>query len=364
MNLKDLGWNAFFENQSRDEGCQNLTPARVIEELRGLYKLQAANREYLAEIAGRLRYLARDRGDLPAVGDWVGIAAGASEGRAQIEAVFPRRTKLSRKVAGRTSTEQIVAANVDTVFVVSSLNNDLNVRRIERYIAIVWESGARPVVLLNKSDLCVDPTGAAAKVEMVAPGVPVHTMSASQCEGIEIVSSYILRGETGALIGSSGVGKTSIIKALIEHEQRATYSGGPAQLRVQPVRDGDDKGRHTTTSRQMIFLPGGAILIDTPGMREIQLWETKEGLEKAFEDIEQLAVGCKFRDCNHRGEPGCAVECAIQTGQLESGRFENYRKLEAEMNFQKRKSDPEFAQEVKSKWKIIHKAARNKGNRY
>lgn len=362
MNLCDLGWNAFFDDHSRGEGFQGLAPARVIEELRGLYKVHAADGEHLAEIAGRLRYLARDRGDFPAVGDWVGIASCSSESRAQIEAVFPRRTKLSRKVAGRAFTEQIVAANVDTVFVVTSLNNDLNVRRIERYIAIVWESGARPVVLLNKADLCADPAGDAAKVEIAAPGVQVHSMSASRAEGLEIVLSYIGPGETGALIGSSGVGKTSIINALMAHERHATFSQRHGQLRVQPVRDGDDRGRHTTTSRQMIFLPGGGILIDTPGMREIQLWETNEGLEKAFEDIEQLASSCKFRDCNHRGEPGCAVESAILGGQLEGSRLENYRKLEAERNFQRRKTDPEFAQEVKGKWKIIHRAARDKGN--
>jgi ribosome biogenesis GTPase / thiamine phosphate phosphatase len=364
MDLHDLGWNAFFESHLSGQTGRGLAPARVIEELKGLHRVRAADGDYLAEISGRLRYVARERGDLPAVGDWVGISPRPSESRAQIEVVFPRRTKLSRRMAGRNCSEQIVAANVDTVFVVSSLNNELNVRRIERYLAIVWESGARPVVLLNKADLCADPAPLAAKVEISTPGVPVHTMSASKAADIEIVFSYLHPGETGALIGSSGVGKTTIVNALMQNALHDTSCSGLAPLRVQPVRIGDDRGRHTTTSRQMIFLPGGGILIDTPGMREIQLWESHDGFERTFDEIEQLALNCKFRDCDHCGEPGCAVEGAVVAGQLRSDRLENYRKLEAELNFQRRKADPELAREVKEKWKIIHKAAREKGNRY
>ncbi|HKN62352.1 MAG TPA: ribosome small subunit-dependent GTPase A [Candidatus Acidoferrales bacterium] len=365
VDLKSLGWNSFYEGYCADDLYRDLTPARVTEELKGFQRVRAADGEYLAEIAGRVRHLAEDRDDLPAVGDWVGIAPRPNEGRARIEAIFPRRTKLSRKVAGRVTSEQIVAANIDTVFVVSSLNHDLNVRRIERYLAIVWNSGARPVILLNKADLCADAAALAAEVEFAAPGVAVHTMSAAESNGLGHIYSYLKPGETAALIGSSGVGKTTIINALLAETLDGEHVAAASnQLRVQSVREGDDRGRHTTTSRQMIFLPSGGILIDTPGMREIQLWDSEEGVDKAFEDIERLFANCRFRDCGHTGERGCAVETAILNGELDRSRFENYRKLEAELNFQRRKNDPEYAREVKEKWKQIHKAARKKGNRY
>ena len=251
-------------------------------------------------------------------------------------------------MAGRTQSEQIVAANVDVVFVVSSLNREFNPRRIERYLAVVWESGARPVILLNKSDLCPDAAARAVDVESIALGVPVHLLSATEGKNLDAVRPYLGRGETAAFVGSSGVGKTTIINALAETQS----------LRVGAVREDDDRGRHTTTSRQMIFLTGGGIVIDTPGMRELQLWETTDGMAQAFEDIATLALGCRFRDCSHSGEPGCEVEGAIRNGELERERLENHRKLEAEVRFQERKLDPRVAREVKQKWKRIHKAMR------
>ena len=347
--LLDMGWNSFFENSFLELDDVALVPARIVEESRIIYRVRSARGEYPAQIAGKIRYLAQARGDFPAVGDWVAIAP--TEGsQARIECILPRKTKLSRKVAGRELSEQIVAANVDTVFVVSSLNREFNLRRIERYLTLVWDSGAAPVVLLNKADLCADAGAQASEVEGIAPGIPVLPLSALQGGGVESVRNYISPGGTAAFVGSSGVGKSTIINALL----------GATSLRVQPVREDDDRGRHTTTSRQMIFLPGGGIVIDTPGMRELQLWDSEQGLSRAFEDIEALAKNCKFRNCAHGGEPGCAVEAAILGGRLEAERLENHRKLQAELRFQERKANPEVARQEKERWKKIHKAMRHK----
>ncbi len=302
--LADLGWNSFFASYFAEIKQSGLLPARVVEEFKGFYRVRSPEAEYLAETTGKLQHQAVSREDFPAVGDWVAITARPEEGRARIEHILPRRTKLSRKVAGREMSEQIVATNLDTVFVVSALNREFNLRRIERYLTMVWDSGARPVVLLNKADLCPDAAACAVEVESIALGTPVHLLSALEKTGLETVREYLTRGTTAALVGSSGVGKSTIINGLSD-----------AALPVQAVRNHDDRGQHTTTSRQMIFLPGGGMLIDTPGMRELQLWNHEQGAAQAFDDIAFLSRGCRFRDCGHRGEPGCAVHAAVQQGQ-------------------------------------------------
>jgi ribosome biogenesis GTPase / thiamine phosphate phosphatase len=351
--LKDLGWNPFFESHFEQFNRTGVTPARVVEEFKGLYRVRSAHAEYLAETSGKLQHQAAGREDLPAVGDWVAIIARPEEGRARIEHVLPRRTRLTRKVAGREMSEQIVATNLDTVFVVSALNREFNLRRIERYLTMVWDSGARPVVLLNKADLCPDPAARGAEVESIALGAPVHLLSALEKTGVEAVRIYLTRGTTAAFVGSSGVGKSTIINRLAD-----------AALRVQPVREQDDRGQHTTTSRQMIFLPGEGMLIDTPGMRELQLWDHEDGAAQAFQDIATLSQGCTFRDCGHLGEPGCAIEAAVQQGELSLERLENYRKLQAELHFLERKTNPEIARQDKRKWKKIHKAMRNRPDQF
>ena len=351
MNLVDMGWSPFFESYFSDFLDTALVPARVVEELKGFYRVRSIEGQYLADVTGKIHYQAEDRDDFPAVGDWVALRQPADGAHhARIESILPRRTSLRRKAAGREFTEQLIATNLDTVFVVSSLNRDLNERRIERYLALVWESGARPVVLLNKADLCDDAASVRDEIEHIALSAPVHTLSALTGDGLEAVLPYLSQGHTAAFAGSSGVGKSTIINAIL----------GSANQRVDRVREHDDRGQHTTTSRQMIFLPGGGIVIDTPGMRELGLWGSEKGITEAFDDIGRLSQLCRFRDCTHRGEPECAVETAIAAGELAGERLENHRKLQAELRYQECKADPRAARGQKEKWKKIHKAMRNK----
>ena len=312
--------------------------------------------ERLARVSGRLRHAAGGRADFPAVGDWVAIelpeAGGDARDVVRIRGILPRVSRFSRRAAGNPTEEQVVAANVDVVFLVSGLDHDFNPRRIERYLVTAWESGASPVILLNKADLVENAAAIVDEVSALAQGVPVHALSATHPDAgddaIDRVRAYLPRGRTGALLGSSGVGKSSIANALL----------GEARLRTHDVRESDSRGRHTTTGRQLVQLPGGGILIDTPGMRELQLWETGEAVAGAFADVEALAEGCRFRDCRHRSEPDCAVLAAVAAGMLPEARLESFRKLQDEQAFQSEQQDERARLERKRAGKIGAKALR------
>ena len=304
--------------------------------------------EFVGVAGGRLRHRAATRGGLPAVGDWVAMRPASHGPKATIVAVLPRRSAFVRKVAGAIVSEQVVAANVDTVFLVSGLDGDFNPRRIERYLVAAWESGAEPVVVLNKADLCDDVAARIRAVEDVAPGVPVRAVDTRRPDGLQPLTAHLETGRTVALLGSSGVGKSSIINRLLGEERLAT----------REVRAGDDRGRHATTDRQLLALPGGALVIDTPGMRELQLWEAESSLEVAFEDISELAGSCRFRDCRHRDEPGCAVTSAAREGSLSTGRLESFHKLQAELDHLAVRRDARAQSEEKRRVRSLHRLAR------
>jgi ribosome biogenesis GTPase / thiamine phosphate phosphatase len=365
-----LGWNPFFEAHAAALGDRGWQFARVIEEQRGLYRIDGDAQGW-AEVSGRFRHDAADAAAFPAVGDWVGVrgsgfdvrgsrsgslgsgsgstGSGSGSGsRAVIECVLQRRTMISRAAAGRVTAEQVVAANVDTIFVVTALPHDLNTRRLERYLAMVWDGGAVPVVLINKADLSDDPEAASRSVAARLPFVDVVVVSALHARGLDALAPYLQPAKTVALVGSSGVGKSTLVNRLL----------GRDVLRVAATSEADGKGRHTTTARQLLELPDGALLIDTPGMRELQPWLDGEGLDAAFDDLADIARGCRFADCAHDGEPGCAVAAAVADGRLDADRLDNYRRLAREAAFEDRKRDKAAAAEHKRKWKQLHQAAK------
>jgi ribosome biogenesis GTPase / thiamine phosphate phosphatase len=316
-----LGWSPEFDEAFAPHAASGLAPARVTVQNRGLYLAAGDDGELEAELTGRLRHEAAGGGDLPAVGDWVALRPSSGDGRATIAGVLPRRTKLSRKVPERELEEQVLAANVDVIFLVTSLNRELRLRRLERYLATAWESGATPVILLTKSDLADDAGARRAEVESIAFGVPVHVLSSLTGEGIDELPPYFANHRTAVFLGSSGVGKSTLINALAGRELQA----------VAEIRESDDRGRHTTTRRELFVLPDGGIVIDTPGMRELQLWESEGGMDTAFADVAELINKCRFSDCSHEGEPGCAVRQALADGSLDRKRWESYGRLQREL---------------------------------
>jgi ribosome biogenesis GTPase len=317
FDLHDLGWDASWADEFQPYARENLIPARVALRLHGPSVLYAEPGSLGGLPSGRLA-----DAELPAVGDWTAVRRLAGERKAVIEAVLPRRTAFTRKEAWRRTAEQVVAANVDAVFIVTAFGGDLNPRRLERYLVAAWESGADPAIVVNKADLELDRASSLLEVESVAFGVPVHVVSAATGEGVEELSPYLRRGRTAALLGSSGVGKSTLANRMCGSELLVTRELGAS-----------GRGRHTTTHRELVLLPGGGMLLDTPGMRELQLWAGEESLAGAFEDVAELTAECRFADCAHDSEPGCAIKAALADGSLPVGRWESYAKLQRELRW-------------------------------
>jgi ribosome biogenesis GTPase len=341
--LESLGWDAFFQDHFRALGLPDATPGRVVSESKGSFRVAGADGEVTATVAGRLRYRAGEEERYPVVGDWVAVQPLPGEDRGILQAVLPRRSRFSRKAAGPRTEEQIVAANVDTVFIVNALDGGraFNVRRIERYLTLAWSSGAFPVLVLNKIDLCPDVPAFVERVEAVAAGVPVCPVSALEKTGLDALRDWLKPGETVAFLGSSGVGKSALINALL----------GEERLQTGEIRGRDHTGRHTTTRRELLLLPGGGVVIDTPGRRELQLWAGEDDLDGAFRDIEELARDCRFSDCRHAAEAGCAVKTAIDRGELDPARLASYRKLQKELRYTALKEENGFRRFEKERWK-------------
>jgi ribosome biogenesis GTPase / thiamine phosphate phosphatase len=350
MTLSSLGWNEALALAFQPFSAGDFVPARVALEHKHAYELLSPSGDLTAVCTGRLLHDATTREALPAVGDWVIARVRPGERHADIHAVLPRRTKFSRRAAGDNAVEQIVAANVDTVLLVTALDPNYNLRRIERYLAAAWESGAQPVVVLNKADVHADPSAAQAEVESIALGAPVIALSAARGDGLDALAPWLVPGQTLALLGSSGVGKSTLINRLLGTERQLTRAiSDPRAAR----------GSHTTTWRELIVAPSGVVIIDTPGMRELQLWDVDaSAIDTAFADVVAIAARCRFRDCSHRAEPGCAIQAALDDGSLELERWQSFQKLQREQAYAARKADPQLERENKAEWKKLHRAAR------
>ena len=345
--LRDWGWTPDRDAEVRESAAEGRAPARVIAQHRGEYRLMAPWGEATGVAPGRMLYRASGQRELPAVGDWVLIEPSA-DGPATIVEILPRRTQFVRRRAGKEGGEQVIAANVDVACIVSSLNQDLSPRRIERYLVAARDSGATPVVVLTKSDLCADTEAVVDPVRDVASGAPIEVVSSVSGYGLDGFRKWLQPRQTVVLIGSSGVGKSTLINALAGEELLAT----------QDIREDDDKGRHTTTHREIFRLPDGVLLLDTPGMRELGLVEADEGLDETFDDVAELSARCRFRDCQHASEPGCAVRAAIDAGTLLAERWASYEKLQKEAAYEVRRRDVSAELAERRRWKQIHKDMR------
>ena len=364
VDLGSLGWDEFFQKFFLPYSGRDLVPGRIASEHRGKYLVLTGPGEQLSgTLSGKLRYQSNWRGDLPVAGDWVAMRQRHGDCTATIVGVLPRKSQFVRGAAGVKTEGQIIAANIDTVFLVMALNSDFNLRRIERYLVMASQSGAQPAVVLSKSDLCSDPKHKTTQVAALAMGAPVHVVSVVNQTGLEELPFYVAPGKTVAMLGSSGVGKSTLIN----------YLAGKEVQKTQDVRVHDGRGKHTTTSRQLILLPGGGLVLDTPGMRELQLWDepdlnkrplpgTPPGIDQAFSDIASLANQCYFRNCSHDGEPNCAIQSALAEGG-DPARFRSYQKLQKELRYQERRRDKAAHTKEKTKWKKLCRMAREKAER-
>jgi ribosome biogenesis GTPase len=344
--IDSYGWSAALRHEFLPFAAHGFSPGRVIVQQRGAWRLATDAGELTAELSGRFVRDA-EAGGHPVAGDWVAADLRPEEGTATIRSLMPRRTAFMRRAAGA-ETAQVVAANADVAFLVAALNADLNLRRLERYLALAYESGAEPVVVLTKADLCDDVGARIAEVEGVAPAAPVLAVSSLSGDGLAQLAGHLAPGRTAVLLGSSGAGKSTLVNALAGEDLMAT----------QAIREDDARGRHTTTHRELVLLPSGGMVLDTPGMRELGLWDADAGLEAAFADVADLAQGCRFADCRHDSEPGCAVQAALEAGRLPAGRLASFGKLQRELAHLQRQEDPRARQVQKKMWVARNKALR------
>jgi ribosome biogenesis GTPase len=347
--LSNYGWSDKLQHDFQPFAAEGLVPARVIVQQRNLYRLVTDAGETEGRISGLFRHEAAE-GGYPVTGDWVAVEMKGDA--AVIAHILPRATAFTRMAAGTGKDMQVVAANVDMALLSASLNADLNLRRLERYLATAYESGAQPVILLTKADACDDPDPLIASVQEIAFGVPVLAVSVRTGQGLEALSALLAPGKTAVLLGSSGVGKSTLVNALAGVEKMAT----------KDIREHDAHGRHTTTHRELILLPSGALILDTPGMRELAMWDSEAGIAAAFAEttaqVDQIAEGCRFRDCAHDKEPGCAVQAALADGTLDAERWRSFQKLQKEVAHTVRKEDPLAAAAERKRWAAIHKAGK------
>ena len=345
--LERFGWDGRVAKQFEEHAVNGFRPGRVLVEHRGSYVVATAGGEIDAAVSGRFRHQAASAEDFPAVGDWVVVGTDVGDSGV-VHALLPRRSQFVRPARGDVGGAQVVAANVDVVLLVAGLDHDFNLRRIERYATLAWSSGAEPVIVLNKADVCDDVGARVADVSSVAPGVPVRVLAAREGVGLDALTPLLDPGRTVALLGSSGVGKSTIVNALLGWKRQATGE----------VRTDDQRGRHTTTVRELLVTESGALLIDSPGMRSVGMWDSEDGLAGAFADIEELAAACRFSDCAHASEPGCAVQAGISDGRLAAARLHSQRKLARETEAQARKQNAALRADAKRRWKAITVSSR------
>ena len=347
--LDRYGWDERVAAQFGAAAVAGSRPGRVLVEHRGQYVIVGVDGTLDGAISGRFRHHASSSEDFPAVGDWVVYTVEADAAGAVVHSVLPRRSQFARPARGEMTGPQVVAANIDLILIVTALDHDFNLRRIERYTTLAWSSGAEPIIVLNKADVCADVPGRVADVATVAPGVPIRVLAARDGIGLETLTPLLEPGRTVALLGSSGVGKSTIVNALLGYERQQTAE----------VRPDDQRGRHTTTVRELLVTDSGVLLIDSPGMRSVGMWEIEAGLDEAFADVAALAMDCRFSDCTHTSEPACAVNRAIAEGRLPAARLESLRKLGSESAALAARTDAIARAKSKRHWKIIHKSVRN-----